>query len=164
MRSDSGCWRIAAICALFAIPAIAGAQTIKTLDGSTLTPGGIDKTIESLMKANHVKGLAVALIRDGRVAYIRIFGVRNAQGAPLTPDAVMYGASLTKATFAYMVMQLVDEGKIDLSASSPITRQASPTSAGLSRMANCASIAIPAFPSTIRARGPNSRSSCWRTV
>jgi CubicO group peptidase (beta-lactamase class C family) len=28
----------------------------------------------------------------------------------------MYGASLTKAAFAYMLLQLVDEGKLDLDA------------------------------------------------
>ena len=39
------------------------------------------------------------------------------QNAPLTPDTVMYGASQTKATFAWMVMQLIDEGKIDLDRS-----------------------------------------------
>jgi CubicO group peptidase (beta-lactamase class C family) len=40
-----------------------------------------------------------------------------ALGLPLTPGTVMYGASQTKATFAYMVMQLVDEGKVDLDRS-----------------------------------------------
>ena len=69
------------------------------------------------MRANAVKGLAVALIREGHVVYLHAFGVRNAQGLPLTPDTIMYGASLTKATFAYMAMQLVDEGKIDLDRS-----------------------------------------------
>ena len=70
------------------------------------------------MRANDVKGLAVALIRDGRVVYLRGFGFRNVtRGLPLTPDTVMYGASLTKATFAYMVMQLVDEGKVNLDRS-----------------------------------------------
>jgi len=118
MKPDSRSWRITAlICTSLAIPAIAGAQPIETLDGKALPPATIDKNIEALMKANEVKGLAVALIRDGRVAYLRAFGVRNAQGAPLAPDTVMYGASLTKATFAYMVMQLVDEGKIDLDRS-----------------------------------------------
>ncbi len=70
------------------------------------------------MHANSVTSLAVALIRDGRVAYLNAFGSRNvAEKLPLTPDTVMYGASLTKATFAYFVMQLVDEKKIDLDRS-----------------------------------------------
>jgi len=96
---------------------ISGAQTIKNLDGRTLPVATIDLRVETLMRANNVKGLAVALIRDGRVVYLHAFGVRNAKSEPLTLDTVMYGASQTKATFAWMVMQLVDEGKIDLDRS-----------------------------------------------
>lgn len=93
----------------------AQAGTISTLDGRALTPASIDRDVAALMKANDVKGLSVALIREGRVAYLNSFGLRNVEkGLPLTPDTVTYGASLTKATFAYMVMQLVDEGKVDL--------------------------------------------------
>ncbi len=105
------------LCACLAVPLVSGAQTIKNLDGHTLSAAAIDHTIETLMQANDVKGLTVALIRDGRVVYLHGFGVRDAQNAPLTPDTVMYGASQTKATFAWMVMQLVDEGKIDLDRS-----------------------------------------------
>ena len=32
----------------------------------------------------------------------------------MTVHTVMYGASLTKAAFAYLVLSLVDEGKVDL--------------------------------------------------
>lgn len=38
----------------------------------------------------------------------------GAKGDPLTTDTVMYGASVTKAVFAYTAMQLVDQGKIKL--------------------------------------------------
>jgi CubicO group peptidase (beta-lactamase class C family) len=107
-----------ALGAWLAISVPAAAQPIKSLDGRALSTAAIDSRIEVLMRANDVRGLAVALIRDGSVVYLRGFGLRNvAQGLPLTPDTVMYGASLTKATFAYMVMQLVDEGKIDLDRS-----------------------------------------------
>src|SRR6185295_10571185 len=44
-------------------------------------------------------------------------GIRNAAGAPLEKNTIMYGASLTKAAFAYMVMQLVEQGVIDLDTS-----------------------------------------------
>ncbi len=88
---------------------------VERLDGHALSVADIDRGVEALVRANSVVGLGVALIRDGRVVYLRGFGIRNvAQRLPLTPDTVMYGASLTKATFAYMVMQLVDEKKIDL--------------------------------------------------
>ena len=49
---------------------------------------------------------------DGRPVLVRSWGARNAKGEPLTPDTIMYGASLTKTVFAYAVMQLVEEGKL----------------------------------------------------
>lgn len=103
----------AALAALAAVQA--QAAPLRTLDSKALTPAAIDRRVESLMAAGHVNGLGLALIRDGRVAYLKTYGRRDvARGLPLRPDTVMYGASLTKATFAYMVMQLVDERRIDL--------------------------------------------------
>src|SRR5215208_3092345 len=66
------------------------------------------------MRDTGARGLAVAVIDDGRIASVQAFGERNAKGEPLTVDTVMYGASLTKAVFAYTAMQLVEEGKLDL--------------------------------------------------
>lgn len=66
------------------------------------------------MAQTHAKGLAIAVIDHGRVTSVEAFGKRNANGDPLTVDTVMYGASITKAVFGYLVMQLVDEGRIDL--------------------------------------------------
>jgi CubicO group peptidase (beta-lactamase class C family) len=74
-----------------------------------------DTTVEALMQAEKVPGLGVAIIRDGKVASVKAYGQRNVEKKlPLTTTTVMYGASLTKATFAYFLMQLVDEGRIDL--------------------------------------------------
>ena len=67
-----------------------------------------------LMARTHAQGLAVAVVDHGRVESVGAWGVRNAQGDPLTTDTVMYGASLTKTVFAYTVMQLVDQGKLAL--------------------------------------------------
>jgi CubicO group peptidase (beta-lactamase class C family) len=87
----------------------------RRLDGKRLEPARIDARVRELMRAGRVPGLALSLIRGGRVAYVRAYGLRDVEkGVPLTTDTVMYGASLTKATFAYMVMQLVEEGRIDL--------------------------------------------------
>ena len=66
------------------------------------------------MTHTHAKGMAVAIIDHGKVGSIHAYGIRNAKGDPLTTDTVMYGASLTKTVFAYTVMQLVDQGKLNL--------------------------------------------------
>ena len=83
--------------------------------GATADPIAIDATVKRLMATEQVPGLAVAVIRDGHIAYVKAYGQRNVErNLPLATDTVMYGASLTKATFAYLVMQLVDERRIDL--------------------------------------------------
>lgn len=74
--------------------------------------------VRRLMSEQGVVGLALAVIRGGEVAEVESFGYRNLERRqPLTPDTVLYGASLTKAAFGYMVLQLVDEGRIDLDTS-----------------------------------------------
>ncbi len=70
------------------------------------------------MNANDVTGLGIALINDGEVAFVKGYGHRMVEkDLALETDTIMYGASLTKATFAYFVMQLVDESVIDLDRS-----------------------------------------------
>jgi CubicO group peptidase (beta-lactamase class C family) len=69
---------------------------------------------KAAMAETKARGLAVAVIDGGKIASVQVFGERNSKGQPLTTDTVMYGASLTKAVFAYTVMQLVEEGKVDL--------------------------------------------------
>jgi CubicO group peptidase (beta-lactamase class C family) len=74
----------------------------------------IDGEVSRIMTETHANGMAVAVIDHGKVGYVHAYGIRNAKGDPLTTDTVMYGASLTKMVFAYTVMQLVDQGKLNL--------------------------------------------------
>jgi CubicO group peptidase (beta-lactamase class C family) len=76
--------------------------------------GPVDQAVKAAMARTGARGMAIAVIVRGRAAYVRTYGARNAAGDPLELKTVMYGASLTKALFAYMVMQLVDEGRLDL--------------------------------------------------
>ena len=84
------------------------------LAGQERAPRSLATIADEAMARTGAKGLALAVVRNGQVADVTARGLRNAAGAPLTPDTVMYGASLTKAAFAWTVLQLVDEGKIDL--------------------------------------------------
>ncbi len=67
------------------------------------------------MQAARVTGAGVALFHDGRIAYLKAYGLRDQEkNLPLTPDSVMTSASLNKAAFATMVMRLVQAGDLDL--------------------------------------------------
>lgn len=75
----------------------------------------IDAEVLRLMNAEDVKGLAVAVIDGDEIVHVAAYGARNVEkNLPLETDTIMYGASLTKAAFSYMVMQLVDEELVDL--------------------------------------------------
>jgi CubicO group peptidase (beta-lactamase class C family) len=81
-------------------------------------PTDIDAEARRLMQHGHVNGLALAVIDGGQVMHVAAYGQRNvAQGLPLTIDTVLYGASFTKTAFTHLVLQLVDDGRLDLDAS-----------------------------------------------
>jgi CubicO group peptidase (beta-lactamase class C family) len=96
-------------------PLPAAEPTVKRLDGSSITAAQIDATVTRLMTAAEVTGVGIAIFNDGKIAYLKTYGVRDKEkNLPLTPDSVMTAASLTKAAFATAVMQLVTEGTLDL--------------------------------------------------
>src|SRR4029079_8098007 len=74
----------------------------------------IDARVRAAMGETRANGMAIAVIDDGRVAYVQAYGARHAKGDPLQPDTVMYAASLTKTVMAYTALTLVDQGKLNL--------------------------------------------------
>jgi len=94
---------------------------VTRLDGRRLSPDSIERIVSRAMTSARVPALAVAIIDRGEIAYMAAFGYRDVeQKLPLTDTTVMYAASLTKAMFAHLVMQLVDDGAIALDT--PIAR------------------------------------------
>jgi CubicO group peptidase (beta-lactamase class C family) len=64
-----------------------------------------------------VAGLAVGVIRDGTLAWFYGHGVADiSSGMPVGPDTVFRIASVTKTITAVAVMQLVEQGLVDLDA------------------------------------------------
>jgi CubicO group peptidase (beta-lactamase class C family) len=102
------------LAALGALALTSCATLSPPISASPVKLNDIDGTVQAAMLATGARGLAVAVIDDGRMVFRKAYGVRNAANEPLLNDTVMYGASLTKAAFGYFVMQLVDEGKLDL--------------------------------------------------
>src|SRR5947208_3495920 len=91
------------------------APAVRRLDGRMLTPKQVAATVERLMAAGKVPGLALAILNHGEIVYLRGFGLRDVEKRlPLTEETTMDAASFTKAMFAALVMQLVEEGAIDL--------------------------------------------------
>lgn len=90
-------------------------RTVRRLDGIELSPRRVAAIIERLVAAGRVTGIGVAILNDNEIVYRRSFGYAHAgTKRALAEDTVMYAASFTKAMFAALVMQLVDDGVIDL--------------------------------------------------
>jgi CubicO group peptidase (beta-lactamase class C family) len=87
----------------------------KRLDGSKMSPFGVDLIVAPLMTKAEVTGVAIAIFNHGKVVHTRTLGLRDKEkGLFMTENSIMAAASFTKVAFAYMVMQLVDEKVLDL--------------------------------------------------
>ena len=68
-----------------------------------------------IMRSFAVPGVGIAVVEGGEVVWSRPFGVTNALTlVPIDSRTIFEDASLSKPVFAYLVMQLVDQGLIDL--------------------------------------------------
>lgn len=89
--------------------------TILRLDGTSMTSTEINATVTRIMTGNHVTGVGIAIFHNGKISYLKAYGQRDTEkGLPLTVDTVMPAASLSKAAFATLVMELVQKGVLDL--------------------------------------------------
>ncbi|HZD23666.1 MAG TPA: serine hydrolase domain-containing protein, partial [Acidimicrobiia bacterium] len=104
------------VCAFVALVLVGGCKTRPAVEAQP-DASTIDSTARVLLQREHVQGLALAVIDNGAVVHVAAYGIRNATRDPLTTETIMYGASLTKTAFVYLVMQLVDEGRLNLDAS-----------------------------------------------
>lgn len=99
----------------YPVHVISTPHAIQALDGSYLPVPALEKKVTDLMSRSCVTGLGIAIFNQNKIVYLNSFGWRQKeQRLPLTVDSVMYGASFTKAVFATMVTQLVQEGILDL--------------------------------------------------
>lgn len=94
---------------------LAAAMAMITIGAAPLPDAArVADLARSAMAQTGARQLAIAVVDRGQVVSVQAFGQRNLKGDPLTTRTAMYAASLTKAFFAYLVLQLVDEGRIDL--------------------------------------------------
>ncbi len=101
-------------------PALAGALASSKSGAPVVAPGWIPSEsllseLPSLMHVACVPGLSMAVVEDGAVTWTRAFGVLNATMKDVVrADTLFEAASISKAVFAYAVLQLADEGRLDL--------------------------------------------------
>ncbi|WP_243852730.1 serine hydrolase domain-containing protein [Saccharomonospora amisosensis] len=82
-------------------------------------PADIDALVNAAMEANVVPGVAVAVVRGGDVLQVRGYGTAG-DDRDVSPDTPFLAASLSKSFTATAVLQLADEGRVELDA--PVRR------------------------------------------
>src|SRR5580765_513178 len=94
--------------ALLAIPAL-HAQPIAKL---------LDAPLETMVRDQKIPGLAIGIVKDGALVYSRGFGFMNLDDSkkPITPETLFHMASITKLFVGTSVMQLWEQGIVDLDA------------------------------------------------
>lgn len=76
-------------------------------------PANLDATVERVRKTFDVPGIAVAIVKDGKVVLSKGYGVRKlGDTTPVTPQSLFRIASNTKAFTTAALAILVDEGKL----------------------------------------------------
>lgn len=113
-----------ALAALFvAVPALADDTAAIARIEANLPPRvavqGVPLAARSLadeMRRLKVPGVSVAVIRGGKLAWARGYGVTREGGPAVTPQTLFQAASLSKSVTGLAAMRMAEQGKLDLDA------------------------------------------------
>jgi CubicO group peptidase (beta-lactamase class C family) len=113
MRRTS--FRLAMVLFLSAASLPLAAQTPRGL--APAKAAAVDAAVEAEMAEQQVVGVAVGIIRDGEIRYLKGYGKADReQGTPVTAQTVFNWASNSKPLAAVAAMQLVEQKLLDLDA------------------------------------------------
>lgn len=90
------------------------------------------RDLPRIMRIAGVPGASIAVVDRGKLAWSGSFGLKNIlTREPVREDTLFEAASMTKPVFAYAVMRLVDEKRLDLDK--PLVAYRRPTNLGTDR-------------------------------
>src|SRR5512134_1170156 len=78
----------------------------------------LDPLVTELMEANHIPGAAITVVKDGQIFFAKGYGYADLERAtPATADTTIFRTGSISKVFTWTaVMQLVEQGKLDLNA------------------------------------------------
>jgi CubicO group peptidase (beta-lactamase class C family) len=115
-----------AICLFAAFPAIAGGCAAPAREAYAGPPSAQDFArfaleLDALRVAHDIPGMSAAVVAEGEIVWSAGLGQADpADDIPATPTTSYHLASLTKPYAAVLIMQLVEQGLVDLD--DPVTR------------------------------------------
>jgi CubicO group peptidase (beta-lactamase class C family) len=88
---------------------------LSKLNGTHITSYELDSFLLGYMDSSSIKGLSIALINDGKIVYNNEIGIRNQYSQkPIDNNTIFEAASLSKPLFAFFVLKLIQEHKMEL--------------------------------------------------
>jgi CubicO group peptidase (beta-lactamase class C family) len=89
-------------------------HSVSSASGSNIA--AIDRYVQKEMEAARLPGMSLGVVKGDEIIYLKGFGEADDSGREVTPQTPFLIASLTKSFTALAVMQLAEEGKVDLDA------------------------------------------------
>lgn len=99
----------------FLIALLLGMLTTNVAIANENVRAWIESNVPDMMREAKMPGFAIAVVQDGEIIYAEGFGARDpAKGLPATPDTLFGIGSITKSFVAISILQLAEQGKLDL--------------------------------------------------
>ncbi len=78
----------------------------------------LDKLLGQETEQNHIVGAAISVVKDGKLFFAKGYGYADlAEGVPIDPEQTLFRTGSVGKVFTWTaVMQLVEQGKLDLDA------------------------------------------------
>ncbi|GAB2676342.1 hypothetical protein GCM10027088_64590 [Nocardia goodfellowii] len=89
---------------------------IRATEGDRFSVAHWQERLDTLRAARNVPGAALAVLVDGHIHELASGLLHRGTGVEVTTDSVFLCGSIAKVYTATLIMQLVDEGKLDLDA------------------------------------------------
>ena len=75
----------------------------------------LNSILESAVDSYGLSGLAAGVVQNGKMVYAKGFGYADIRSKePITPNTIFHSASISKTLVATAVMQLQEQGKLDI--------------------------------------------------
>lgn len=103
------------LCCLTALSSFAQGSHVKTVNNKPIDSSELTSEIKRILNDHEIPGISIAIINDNEVVYHEALGVSNTEtGETINKESIFEAASLSKPIFAYFIMKLAEQGKIDL--------------------------------------------------
>jgi D-alanyl-D-alanine carboxypeptidase len=88
---------------------------LTSIIGTSAFADPLDKAMLQEMQREHIPGVGVVVVRNGRIVKEQGYGLANVEhGVPVTPETKFQSGSIGKMFTAALVMLLVEDGKLEL--------------------------------------------------